>query len=43
MCIDNLNDVNLRNCKEVEILGIQLIEIRISSHIITDKKALLYK
>lgn len=24
MCIDNLNDVNLRNCKEVEILGIAI-------------------
>ena len=61
----NLNDLNLKNCKEVEILGITIDRnlnfkrhtqnickkvgqklrtlVRISSHINTDKKALLYK
>ena len=61
----NLNDLNLKNCKEVEILGITIDRnlnfkghiknicrkagqklsalLRISSHINTDKKALLYK
>ena len=61
----NLNDLNLENCKEVEILGIAIDRnlnfkghiknicrkagqklsalLRISSHINTDKKALLYK
>ena len=61
----NFNDLNLKNCKEVEILGITLDRnsnfkghiknicrkadqklsalLRISSHINTDKKALLYK
>ena len=61
----NLNDLNLKNCKEVEILGITTGRnlnfkghiknicrkagnklsalLRISSHINTDKKALLYK
>ena len=61
----NLEDLNLKNCKQVEILGIttdrnlnfqKLIKnicrkagqklsalLRISSHINTDKKALLYK
>ena len=61
----NLNDLNLKNCKEVEILGITIDRnlnfkghirnicrkagqklsalLRVSSHINTDKKALLYK
>ena len=60
----NLNNLNLKNCKEVEILGITIDSnlnfkghikntcrkagrklsalLRISSHINTDKKALLY-
>ena len=61
----NLNDLNLKNCKEVEVLGITIDRnlnfkgyiknicrkagqklsalLRISSHINTDKKSLLYK
>ena len=66
MCIGkNLSNLSLKNCKEVEILGITIDRnlnfkghiknicrkagqklsalLRISSHINTDKKALLYK
>ena len=61
----NLNDLNLKNCKEVEVLGITIDRnlnfkghiknicrkagqklsalLRISLHINTDKKSLLYK
>ena len=61
----NFNDLNLKNCKEVEVLGITIDRnlnfkghiknicrkagqklsalLRISSHINTDKKSLLYK
>ena len=61
----NLNGLNLKNCKEVEVLGITIDRklnfkghiknicrkagqklsalLRISSHINTDKKSLLYK
>ena len=61
----NINNLNLKNCKEVEVLGITIDRnlnfkgyiknicrkagqklsalLRISSHINTDKKALLYK
>ena len=60
-----VNDLNLKNCKEVEVLGITVDRnlnfnrhmenicrkagqkfsalLRISSHINTDKKTLLYK
>ena len=61
----NLNDLNLKNCKEIEVLGITIDRnlsfnghiknicrkagqkvsalLRLSSHINTDKKSLLYK